>query len=255
MTGPSDHQELFRLLADLPADDPRRAQARERLVELYLPLVHSLARRYRGRGEPYEDLAQVGALGLIKAVDRFEVGRGLAFTTFAVPTVLGEIRRHFRDRTWALRVPRPQQELALRCSAATAELTQELGAAPTVEQLAVRVGVSEDGVLQALDCLRCYTTRSLDAPLADGDMVLADSIGGEDPALAGVEWHESLGPAVEQLPAREQTILRLRFYGNQTQSQIAQELGISQMHVSRLLASALADLREVLSEPAAPARV
>ena len=238
-------RQLFAVLSALPGGSREHYQARERLVEMHLPLVRFFARRYAGRGEPFDDLVQAGALGLVKAVDRFDPGRGLEFSTYAAPTILGEIRRHFRDRTWAVHVHRGLQELTGQVTRSAAELTQELGRAPSVVELSVRVGQPEERVLEALDCAAAYTADSLDAQTGE-DRTLGDTLGGEDQALSDVELHESLGPALDRLPDRERRILQLRFYGNMTQSQIAAQLGISQMHVSRLLARTLVRLRAEL---------
>ena len=236
---------LFAQLAELPAGSPERDRVRELLVEQHLPLVRYFARRYVGRGEPLDDLLQAGSLGLVKAVDRFDPGRGLEFSTYAAPTILGEIRRHFRDRTWAVHVHRGLQELTAEITRHVADLTQQLNRAPSVGELAARSGRSEEEVLGALDCAAAYSAESLEAPHGE-DRTLGDSLGGEDQALVDVELHESLGPALATLPERERRILQLRFYGNLTQSQIAAQLGISQMHVSRLLARTLVKLREQL---------
>ncbi|HEY6745970.1 MAG TPA: SigB/SigF/SigG family RNA polymerase sigma factor [Mycobacteriales bacterium] len=236
---------LFARMAELAPDAPEREQIRAELVEQHLPLVRYFARRYAGRGEPMDDLIQAGSLGLVKAVDRFEPERGLEFSTYAAPTILGEIRRHFRDRTWAVHVHRGLQELTAEITRYAAELTQELNRAPSVAELVARSGRSEEKVLEALDCAAAYTADSLETPMGE-DRTLGDSLGGEDTALLDVELHESLGPVLATLAPRERRILQLRFYGNQTQSQIAAQLGISQMHVSRLLAKTLASLREQL---------
>ncbi|HST65776.1 MAG TPA: SigB/SigF/SigG family RNA polymerase sigma factor [Mycobacteriales bacterium] len=236
---------LFARLAELPPESPERDRIRAELVEQHLPLVRYFARRYANRGEPMDDLLQAGSLGLVKAVDRFEPERGLEFSTYAAPTILGEIRRHFRDRTWAVHVHRGLQELTAEITRYAAELTQELNRAPSVAELVARSGRSEEKVLEALDCAAAYTADSLETPMGE-DRTLGDSLGGEDTALLDVELHESLGPALATLAPRERRILQLRFYGNQTQSQIAAQLGISQMHVSRLLAKTLASLREQL---------
>jgi RNA polymerase sigma-B factor len=233
---------LFVELAELPAS-AERDRLRAQLVEQHLPLVRFFARRYGGGSEPLDDLLQVGAIGLIKAVDRFDPGRGLEFSTYAAPTILGEIRRHFRDRTWAVHVHRGLQELTADVSRYASELTQELNRAPSVAELSARSGRTEEQVLEALDCAAAYTADSLETPIGE-DRTLGDRLGGEDPALSLIELHESLGPVLARLPERERRILQLRFYGNQTQSQIAAQLGISQMHVSRLLAGALSYLRE-----------
>jgi RNA polymerase sigma-B factor len=258
MTGPAEATELTRdrddaramfvRLAELAADDPERPMLRDRLVEMHLPLVEHLARRFRNRGEPLDDLIQVATIGLIKSVDRFDTQRGVEFSTYATPTIVGEIKRHFRDRGWAVRVPRRLQELRLQLTTATGELSQEQGRAPTVAELARRLKISEEDVLEGLESANAYSTLSLDVPeQGDEDApAVVDSLGSEDDALEGVEYRESLKPLLERLPPREKKILLLRFFGNMTQSQIAAEIGISQMHVSRLLARTLAQLREGL---------
>nr|WP_097229688.1 RNA polymerase sigma factor SigF [Streptomyces zhaozhouensis] len=238
---------LFVELRTLPEGSAERAELRDTLVRMHLPLVEHLARRFRNRGEPLDDLTQVATIGLIKSVDRFDPDRGVEFSTYATPTVVGEIKRHFRDKGWAVRVPRRLQELRLSLSQATAELSQQHGRAPTVHELAQRLNISEEDVLEGLESANAYSTLSLDVPDTDDESpAVADTLGAEDDALEGVEYRESLKPLLEQLPPREKKILLLRFFGNMTQSQIAQEVGISQMHVSRLLARTLAQLREKL---------
>jgi RNA polymerase sigma-B factor len=241
---------MFGRLATLPEDDPERRAIRDQLVEMHLPLVEYLARRFRNRGEPLDDLIQVATIGLIKSVDRFDLGRGVEFSTYATPTIVGEIKRHFRDKGWAIRVPRRLQELKLSLTKATSELSQKLGRSPTVAELADHLGMSEEEVLEGLESANAYSAVSLDAPDGgDEDApAVADSLGITDEALEGVEYRESLKPLLEKLPVREKRILMLRFFGNMTQSQIAAELGISQMHVSRLLARTLAQLRRGLLE-------
>ena len=241
-------RELFVQLAELPEDDVNRARLRDELVELHLPLVEYLARRFRNRGEMLDDLVQVATIGLIKSVDRFDLERGVEFSTYATPTIVGEIKRHFRDKGWAIRVPRRLQELKLALTKATSELSQANGRAPTVHELAQHLGLSEEEVLEGLESANAYSAVSLDAPDGgdDDSPAVADSLGMVDEALEGVEYRESLKPLLEKLPAREKKILMLRFFGGMTQSQIAAELGISQMHVSRLLARTLAQLREGL---------
>jgi RNA polymerase sigma-B factor len=242
-------RELFERLTVLPADDPERARIRATLVELHLPLVEYLARRFRNRGEWLDDLTQVATIGLIKSIDRFDLERGVEFSTYATPTIVGEIKRHFRDKGWAVRVPRRLQELKLSLTKAVGELAQRLGRAPTVSELATHLQMSEEEVLEGLESANAYSTVSLDAPdSGDEDApAVSDSLGMIDEALEGVEYRESLKPLLERLPPREKKILLLRFFGNMTQSQIAAELGISQMHVSRLLARTLAQLREGLT--------
>jgi RNA polymerase sigma-B factor len=252
--GPAQRErerELVAVLAASSTDDTARRRARDELVTLHLPLVHYLARRFRDRGEPLEDLVQVGTIGLIKAVDRFEPERGLELSTYATPTIVGEIKRHFRDKGWAIRVPRRLQELRISLGRATAELSQKTGRAPTVAELAVHLGISQDEVIEGLEGAQAYAAQSLDAQLGSDDEdgpSLADRLGGEDPDLESVEWRESLKPLLASLPSRERRILALRFFHGMTQSQIADEIGVSQMHVSRLLAKSLATLRAGLSD-------
>jgi RNA polymerase sigma-B factor len=239
---------LFAELVATPDTEPRHRQIRDQLVEMHLPLVEYLARRFRNRGEPYDDLVQVATIGLIKSIDRFDLERGVEFSTYATPTIVGEIKRHFRDKGWAVRVPRRLQEMKLALTRATSELSQQNGRAPTVAELAKHLGTSEDEVLEGLESSQAYSAISLDAPdLGEDDSSsMASSLGEMDQALEGVEYRESLKPLLEQLPPREKRILLLRFFANMTQSQIAAELGISQMHVSRLITRTLAQLRESL---------
>jgi RNA polymerase sigma-B factor len=244
----SEARELFRRLIELDTGDPARSNVRDTLVRMHLPLVEHLARRFRNRGEPLDDLVQVATIGLIKSVDRFDPSRGVEFSTYATPTIIGEIKRHFRDKGWAVRVPRRLQELRLALTSATSELSQRNGRAPTVSELAAHLHITEEEVLEGLESANAYSTLSLDVPEAGDDEspAVADSLGAEDEALEGVEYRESLKPLLEQLPPREKKILLLRFFGNMTQSQIADEVGISQMHVSRLLARTLSQLRDQL---------
>ena len=239
---------LFAELAALDETDDKRSPIRDELVEMHLPLVEYLARRFRNRGEPYDDLVQVATIGLIKSVDRFDLERGVEFSTYATPTIVGEIKRHFRDKGWTIRVPRRLQELKLALTKATSELSQRNGRSPTVAELAAYLQMTEEEVLEGLESSNAYSAVSLDAPDgSDADAPsVQDTLGSVDESLEGVEYRESLKPLLEQLPAREKKILLLRFFGNMTQSQIAAELGISQMHVSRLLARTLAQLREGL---------
>jgi RNA polymerase sigma-B factor len=226
-------------------DQNAREQA---LVEL-MPLVRALASRYAGRGEPLEDLVQVGSLGLIKAVDRFDVDRGVDFSSYAIPTIVGEIRRHFRDKAWAMHVPRQLKELSLRLSRTLDELTTELGRSPTIAELAEACGVEEEDVVDALDSSNAYSTRSLHAPFEEGgDDSLADKLGVEDTGYAEVEDGALVAAGLDALDDRERQIVELRFFDEMTQSQIAAEIGISQMHVSRLLRRALATMRGRIEE-------
>lgn len=246
----SRERALLREFAASVPGDPRRADLREELVTMHLPLVRHLAARYRDRGESMEDLVQVGTIGLIHAVDRYDPDHGAEFSTFATPTILGEIKRHFRDRAWAVRVPRRLQELSARISTRTEELTASLHRSPTVRELAQSLGVSEEEVLDALESRGVHAIASLDAERDEDDgttATLADRVGAEDDALAAVEDHESLRPLLAALPERERRIILLRFFEHRSQSEIARELGISQMHVSRLLARTLAGLRAGLS--------
>jgi RNA polymerase sigma-B factor len=241
--------ELFLEMQGAPEGDPVRFAARDALVEQHLPLVEHLARRFRNRGEPYDDLVQVATIGLIKSVDRFDLERGVEFSTYATPTIVGEIKRHFRDKGWAVRVPRRLQELRLSLASATSELSQKNGRAPTVHELAGHLNISDEEVLEGLESANAYSTLSLDAGdsgSGDEPMPVSETLGVEDEGLEGVEYRESLKPMLEQLPPREKKILMLRFFKNMTQSEIAAEIGISQMHVSRLLARTLAQLREGL---------
>jgi RNA polymerase sigma-B factor len=239
---------LFGELVATSEDDPRHRQVRDQLVEMHLPLVEYLARRFRNRGEPFDDLVQVATIGLIKSIDRFDLERGVEFSTYATPTIVGEVKRHFRDKGWAIRVPRRLQEMKLSLTKATSELSQRNGRAPTVAELASYLELSEDEVLEGLESSNAYSAISLDAPdIGDDDSsAMSDTLGVTDAALEGVEYRESLKPLLEQLPPREKRILLLRFFANMTQSQIAAELGISQMHVSRLITRTLAQLREGL---------
>lgn len=241
-------RELIAVMTAYDEDSPEHRRARDELVTIHLPLVQYLARRFRDRGEPLEDLVQVGTIGLIKAVDRFDPERGVEFSTYATPTIVGEIKRHFRDKGWAIRVPRRLQELRISIGQATAELSQRSGRSPTVSELAAHIGVSEDEIIEGLEGAQAYSTSSLDAQVGGDDdaPMLADRLGADDPDLEGVEYRESLRPLLAALPARERRILVLRFFHGMTQSQIAEEVGISQMHVSRLLARSLGQLREGL---------
>jgi RNA polymerase sigma-B factor len=216
---------------------------RARLVEDHLGLAHHLARRFSNRGESGDDLVQVASIALIKSVDRFDPEVGVEFSTFATRTIIGELKRHFRDKGWAIRAPRRIQELYLELGPAREALTHEQGRPPTVPELAARVGASEESVLEALEAGVSYRTSSIDAP--DGqDGTLATRLGGDDRGFGGVEDHLVLGRSLAELPERERTIIALRFVDGLTQSEIAARIGISQMHVSRLLASSLATLRE-----------
>jgi RNA polymerase sigma-B factor len=232
-------------------------RAREELIERYMSLVRSLARRYAYRGEQYEDLVQIGAIGLIKAIDRFDLGRGVELTTYATPNIIGEIKRHFRDRGWAVRVPRGLQELNVRLSKLIEQLTVELSRSPTIPELAKAAGVEEEAVLEALESGRAYTSVSLSTGLgADEDGVdPLESLGTVEHEYELSEDRALLAPGFRALPPRERTILHLRFYEGLTQSQIARRVGISQMHVSRLIRRALETIRlEIAADEVEPGR-
>ncbi len=222
---------------------PRDVRLRDRLVEAHLGLAHQLARRFANRGETQDDLVQVASLALINAVDRFDPERGFEFSTFATRTILGELKRHFRDKGWAVRAPRRIQELYLELGAAAEVLAQELGHPPTVRELADRTGATEEAVLEALEAGQGYRATSIDAP-DDREGTLAARLGGLDPGFVGTDDHQVLVEALQPLPERERTIVGLRFVEGLTQSQIADRIGVSQMHVSRLLSASIARLRE-----------
>jgi len=241
--------DLLHAMAALPAHHPSRAALRDRAIEAWLPLANHLANRYSGRGEPTDDLAQTAAVGLIKAIDKFDPSRGVDFAGYAIPTIIGELKRHFRDRTWDIRVPRRLQELRLSISEANNVLLQKLGRSPTVADIAEHLRLTEEEVLEGLEGARAYNAVSLSTPTGDGERAaeLGDMIGAEDGEYELAELRVSLGPALATLDEREQRILTLRFYGNLTQSQIAERIGVSQMHVSRLLTRALNKLRGELA--------
>ncbi len=243
-TGPSDGDLFARARGG-------NEHAREQLVERYLPLARRLARRYQRSEEPLEDLVQVASLGLLKAVDRYDATRETAFSSFAVPTILGELRRHFRDRTWSVRVPRELQELALRVDRTVTELSSQEGRAPTVGEIAVAVDATEEQVLDALQAAGAYRAGSLDAPRSasgedsSGESV-ADAIGADEGGFERAEERATLGPMLEHITERERMVLTLRFGQDLTQAEIGERIGVSQMQVSRLIRQALARLREGL---------
>jgi RNA polymerase sigma-B factor len=241
------------LFVELTADGVSRAArtaARDELVHLHLPLVEHCARRFRNRGEPFEDLVQVGTIGLLKSIDRFDLERAVEFSTYATPTIIGEIKRYFRDKGWAIRVPRRLQELRMLIGAATAELTQSLGRSPTPRELAGAIGCSVEEIIEGIESSNAYSTLSLDATddSEDGGGSMLDAIGVMDENLEHVEIRESLKPMLDALEPREKKILLLRFFRNKTQTEIAQEIGVSQMHVSRLLTRTLDQLRTSLEQ-------
>jgi RNA polymerase sigma-B factor len=238
------------LLSALPyAEGPARAELRSQVIEDHMPFATRLARRFRDRGEPMDDLIQVALVGLVNSVDGYDPQRGCEFAGYATPTILGEIRRYFRDKGWRIKVPRRLQERRLLVNRAKVELSQKLGGSPTVADIAKHLELTEDEVLEAIQVAHVYSPMSLSAPAGpDSDLDLADPLGEEDPGLEVVENRESVMPLLARLPKREQRILAMRFFGNMTQSQIAAELGISQMHVSRLLSQTLRQLRDSLVE-------
>jgi RNA polymerase sigma-B factor len=230
-------------------------EAREQLIEQHLPLVRSLARRYANRGEQLEDLVQVGSIGLIKAIDRFDLDRGVELTTYATPNIIGEIKRHFRDKGWSIRVPRGLQELNVRLSQLLERLTVELERSPTIPELAKAAGVTEEEVLEALESGQAYTTVSLSAPASqgeDGELDPLEALGELEHEYEVSEDRAVLTPGLDVLDARERRIIHLRFWEGLTQSQIAQEVGISQMHVSRLIRRSLEKVREEIGAGSRP---
>lgn len=227
--------ELFRRLPD-PA-------AREELVERYLPLARHLARRFAGRGESLDDLIQVADLGLLNAVDRFDPDRGVQFTTFAAVTITGELKRHFRDRGWSVRVPRSLQESALLVHRTLETLWQDLGRSPTITEIARQADLTEEAVIEAMDAIQAYSPASLDAAVSEDGTAMSETVGHADPSFEIAEGWASVAPALEKLPVRERRILYLRFFKGMTQTEIAQEIGISQMHISRLIAQSLERVR------------
>jgi RNA polymerase sigma-B factor len=231
--------------------------AREQLIEQYMSLVRSLARRYSYRGEQLEDLVQIGAIGLIKAIDRFDLDRGVELTTYATPNIIGEIKRHFRDKGWAVRVPRGLQELNVQLSKLVESLTVEHGRSPTIPELAKAAGVEEEEVLEALESGRAYSSLSLSSGGTQDngeELDPLESIGTEEHQYEVSEDRAVLAPGFRVLDARERMILHLRFFEGLTQSQIAQQVGISQMHVSRLIRRSLEKIREEINADEAPER-
>lgn len=240
-----ERERLHRLF-----DEYRRTgdpAVRDELATAQIGLAVHLARRFEHRGIPTDDLVQVASLALVKAIDRFEPERGLEFSTFATPTILGELKRHFRDRGWSVRVPRRIQELHVRLNSIVDELHQELGRSPTIAEMAERSQCSEDDVLEALEASQSYRSSSLDTPRTEDGATLEERIGDENDAPARVENRMLVDRLLESLPPRERLMIRLRFFEELTQSEIADRLGISQMHVSRLLSRCLDRFREQLA--------
>lgn len=230
---------MFRELASVAADSMELQRQRDKIVERCLPLADHIARRFEGRGEPRDDLVQVARVGLVNAVVRFDVDAGSDFVSFAVPTIMGEVRRHFRDNSWSVKVPRRLKELHLRLGTATADLSQRLGRAPTATELAAELEMDREEVVEGLVAGSSYNTLSIDSGGGGEEeeaRAIADTLGDVDTGLDRIEDQESLRPLLEALPERERTVLVLRFFESMTQTQIAERVGISQMHVSRLLA-------------------
>jgi RNA polymerase sigma-B factor len=226
-------------------------QAREELIGRYMSLVRSLARRYSYRGEQLDDLVQIGAIGLIKAIDRFDLERGVELTTYATPNIIGEIKRHFRDKGWSVRVPRGLQELNVQISKLIEQQTVQLGRSPTIPELAEDAGVEEEAVLEALESGRAYSSVSLSGGGSsdeEGDVDPLESLGTEEHEYEVSEDRAVLAPGFKVLDERERRILHLRFFRGMTQSQIAEQVGISQMHVSRLIRRSLEKIREEIAE-------
>lgn len=241
-------RELFQELNSAATGVERHRQVRDELVALHLPLVRYLARKFAGRGEPADDLVQIGTIGLLQAIDRFEPERGLEFSTFATPNIAGEIKRHFRDRGWMVRVPRRLQEMQAELAAGVNDLSQRLGRSPTVAELAAHLGVTEEEVIEGTESARAYSAIPLDVPTGSNGMSIADSLVDSDTTLDHIEIRHALRPVLAELPDRERRALLMRFVENRTQSQIAEVLGISQVHVSRLLTKTLAALRDQLPD-------
>ncbi len=245
----ADVPDMFRELATIEADSSDFQRHRDEIVQRCLPLADHIARRFEGRGEPRDDLVQVARVGLVNAVVRFNVETGSDFVSFAVPTIMGEVRRHFRDNSWSVKVPRRLKELHLRLGTATAELSQRLGRAPTASELAEELGMDREEVVEGLVAGSSYNTLSIDSASGsdeDDARAIADTLGDVDASLDRIEDQEALRPLLEALPERERMVLILRFFESMTQTQIAERVGISQMHVSRLLAKSLARLRDQL---------
>jgi len=251
----SDYDEYAPLLAEYAAlsdDDPRRERVREKLVHGFLPVARNIARRFARRGEPTDDLEQVASLGLLHALERFDPGRERDFLSYAVPTIMGEVRRHFRDSAWSVRTPRSVKDRYVAVGSATASMSQKLGRAPTAAELAEHLGMTRDEVAEAISAHGSYQPASLDESLGAGDdSALVDILGVMDGELDRVEVRSLVGSLVRDLPERERTMLALRFVHEKTQAEIAAVLCISQMHVSRLLSRTLAALRDQIERETA----
>lgn len=236
--GRSDNDEVASLFARMP--DPA---VREEIVTRFLPFAEYLARRFSGRGESMEDLSQVATIGLLNSVDRFDPQREVQFSTYAAATIVGELKRHFRDKGWAIRVPRRLQELAVRVNRELPELAQQLGRSPTIPELASHLDVSTDDIAEAMDAVQAYSTGSLDAPVGEEGQAPIELLGASDPSIELVDEWSSIAPAVAELSPRDRRVLYLRFFRGMTQTEIAEDVGVSQMHVSRILTQTLEQLR------------
>jgi RNA polymerase sigma-B factor len=241
-------RELLLTANSAEVADHAREQARTTIVELHIGLVEMAARRYSDRGEPFDDLMQVGSIGLLKAIERFDPERGTQFSTYAVPTIIGEIKRHFRDRGWSVTVPRRLRELSVRLRPARSELHQKLGREPTTAELAEHLSVDPEEVLEALESAQAYSSLSLETPRDSDGGQLLDTLGRDDRDLSIVIARETLRPALEALEPRQRQIVVMRFFGGRTQSQIGEALGISQVQVSRILSKTLEQLRLELAD-------
>ncbi|MFE1594131.1 RNA polymerase sigma factor SigF [Nocardia sp. NPDC058705] len=244
----------FEKLRALPPDDEQRDTLRAKIIELSLPLADHIARKFNGRGEQFDDLEQTARVGLVLAVDRYDVTRGSSFLSFAIPTIMGEVRRHFRDRTWAVRVPRRLKEIQLRIGPATEELSQRLGRLPNARELAAELDVDLVEITRTLVAGNGYQSNSIDGVTHDGrddsTQPITDTLGADEPCYQLTEDAMAVRPLIAALPAEERRVLIMRFYESRTQGQIAEELGVSQMQVSRILSRTLALLREqALAEP------
>jgi RNA polymerase sigma-B factor len=249
--GPQEQLVGERRLLERYAKEPSPTVLEE-LVDRFMPLARRLAARYAGGAEPFDDLVQVASVGLVKAIDRFDPERGTAFSTFAVPTILGELKRHFRDRGWSVHVPRDVQERILKVEKAMAELPAKLGHTPTVQEIGQRIEASDEEVLEAMHASQGHHAVSLDATSSMGDSdepaPLRDRIGSEDLSFDTVEYGEAIGPVLREISERDRRVLHLRFVEDLTQSEIAERVGVSQMHVSRILRATIEKLRQRIPE-------
>ena len=246
---------LFEQMASIPNDDEHRERLRAQIIESCLPLTRNIASRYRGRGQAHEDLVQAASVGLVSAVNRFDLAKGKDFLAFAIPTMVGEVRKHFRDRGWDVRVPRSLQENYLALNKARSSLTQALGREPTVPELAKELEVEPAEIAEIVAAGDSYHAASLDAATVNDGRTIADTLGDFDSALEGIDNQQTLRPALLALPQRERAIVLYRFFGELTQAEIAEKVGLSQMHVSRLLAQSLKALRRTQSLAALEAAV